>query len=236
MTKKQNKIAITVGLIISILLIFGIFIMNRNHKLEVEKQFEIEQERLAEEERKAKELEEMRKKEIAEKKELETEAKREQFKKDAKGSTQEQRAQDTNANSGTGKVPAPETRKTTDKDGNKITVTKVPKINPNSVSDEVEKPSKKEPAPTTPPKENSNATVTKPPTSAKSEGTNNSTYPNTKPSNDNKDDNNNKNNNTGKTGNPFLDNVKGDSSKGANSSNSDDIGDPNKKPGQGDKF
>ena len=119
MTKKQNKIAITVGLIISILLIFGIFIMNRNHKLEVEKQFEIEQERLAEEERKAKALEEMRKKELAEKKECQTEAKREQFKKDAQGSTQQQRAQDTNANSGTEKYLQPETRKTTDKDGNK---------------------------------------------------------------------------------------------------------------------
>lgn len=120
-----------------------------------------------------------------------------------------------------------------DNSGNKITVTKVPKINPNSAPEDTEKPSKKEPAPTIPPKEEPNATVTQPPTSAKDEGTNNPTYPNTKP------DEGNENNNTN-TGNPaldnFLNNVEGDPLKGPNSSYSEDIGDPNIKPGQGDKF
>lgn len=236
MTKKQKKLMMVGSVVIIMLLLFGIFKLNKYYDDKHQEEIALEMEERAKEEERLEKIELEKKKAEEERKKEETAKLREQFRKDAeknKGTSQGNN-QGTNSNTGTGKVPEPETIKATDNQGNKITVTKVPKINPNSVPDEVEKPSKKEPAPTVPPKENSNATVTKPPTSAKDEGTNNSTYPNTKPTEENKTSGNTNTGNNNGVYNPFTDpNVPASKPR---SSNSEDIGDPNKKMGQGDKF
>lgn len=235
MTKKQEKFMMVGSVIIIILLIFGIFKLNKYYDDKHQEEIALEMEERAKEEERLEKIELEKKKEDEIKKAEEMEKLREQFRKDAIAQGKLGTNQSNSSNSGTGKVPAPETRKTTDKDGNKITVTKVPKINPNSVSDEVEKPSKKEPAPTTPPKDNPNATVTKPPTSARDEnkGGNNTTYPNTKPTEENKNNTNANINNNG-VYNPFTD-PSVPASK-PRSSNSEDLLAPGEKMGQGDKF
>lgn len=231
MTKKQEKFMMVGSVIIIMLLIFGIFKLNKYYDDKHQEEIALEMEERAKEEKKLEKIELEKKKAEEERKKEETAKLREQFRKDAQQNkgTSKGSNQGTNSNTGTGKVPEPEVKQGTDNNGNKITVTKVPKINPSSSPEDVEKPVKQDPSPVaTPPKDKPNAKVEKP-VSPRVDGTNETTYPNTKPSEGNK-------NNTGKTGNPLIDNAEGDPAKGASEMKSEDIGDPNKKMGQGDKF
>ncbi len=229
MTKKQERIVVLVGIIISAFLLYGIVKMNMDHKIAEQERIALEMEERSKEEAKLEKIELEKKKEREKKREEEIEKKRLEYRAQAQEAAKQGKTQGVNSNNGSGNVPAPEVKVGTDNDGNQITVTKVPQINTSSSPAEVEKRETAQPIPTQAPAEKPEARV-EPPYSPRVEGGNETVYPETKPSEEN-----NTNTSTGNTGNPFLDFKTKDPSE-FNESYSEDIGDPNKKPGQGDKF
>lgn len=155
MKGNRDKMFKCVGLVLSLILVIGIFKMHNSSKEKSWEEFRQEQERIAEENQSKEDLEEFKNRDI-----------------DIKPIDKRIKTEEV-------KVPAPEVVKTTDESGNTITEIQVPKTDPKALSPETERPVKKI-TPTKPPKELPNAKIVKEPTSAKDTNENSGTYPNTK--------------------------------------------------------
>lgn len=228
MNKKKEKIVISIVLVMCVFLALGIFKMNKYYDDKHQEEIALEREERAKEAEKLEKIELEKEKEEERKRKERLEKKRLEFREQAEKRAEEMKAQGIDPKAGTGEVPEPEIKIETDENGNKITVTKVPKINPNSSPNDVEKPSKQDPIPTKAPAEKPDAKVEKP-YSPRVEGGNETVYPNTKPSEENKN-----NTNTGKTGNPFLDTIAEPTTD--NEVHSKDLLPEGEKMGHGDKF
>ena len=244
MTKKKETAIVIIGLIISLVLVFGIFKMKENHKIKLENKKEVARQERLEEEKIEKE-----KQMAIEKEKIDKAIKEKDTGKTGLVATEDDLSE----------TATPEVKVKTDENGNKITTVDVPGINPKSSPEDAEKPNKPtSPKKTEDKKPSNDKNTSKPNNSNNSKPKTDPSKPNntstSKPSNNNtntskpskpnntntskpntNNSNNTNNKDTGKKDNPFLNFETKDPSE-FNEVNSEDIGDPNMKPGQGDKF